>query len=169
MINDISVEIGRVKISNNDIIIEFGKSKHKEQNLQELDVNHVVLLDTKRSIDGKPIVKIYVNGQHAANGYPTVVNGRTGIVIAEAINLSADILNIVGKDNIIELDTKKSCDDREVYDVISDGRLTARGTLGASMKDVKEGDIESIKNGSFVEGDFVILITEIIPVADSFL
>lgn len=151
MNNYLSIEFGRKSILNNEIIVEFAKSRYPVQDVKDIETGNVILLDRKSpgyQIPAKPndiSLKIYINGFLAATGKPFKINNNRGTVITEIID-EKSVSTALVNDNTIELDKEHSVKIPFICDVSINGNIIARGEI------VVESD----------DGEYCIMISEVL-------
>lgn len=123
MKNYISVEVGRAKISNSDIIAEFGRSNDPINFAKDVAVNDIIFLDKN-----SPIIDIFVNKQHSGKGTITATENNMSVTVTEVADETGDNL-LLAKGHIIELDTKKSADGNFIVNIFVNDHLTAKGII----------------------------------------
>ena len=125
MENYLTVELGRKNISNNEVIIELGKSIcPAEDILQNLEVGNIIELNKKASSPAD----IFVKGQLAAKAQIVSLQESIGVKIVELFDESNNILNLT-KDEIIMFDKEVPSYENFTCNVFSNNFLAAKGVI----------------------------------------
>ena len=126
---NVKVEIGKVYKSNNEIVVEFGRSITPVK-LKEIIVDNVIELDKKVSVNSETNIAEYVepfdvlvNGRLAAKGNLGTNNGISCIKIIEVIDKERNIANLE-EGNFIEFDKNVEL---KSLDILANGKLIAKG------------------------------------------